>query len=359
MQRILRILLCLTALAALAGLAACGGDEASESTDVDKLLQDTFSGKKQVESGRFDLALKVNVTGESQLQGPLNLRIGGPFESQGATKLPKFAIAANFEGGGQGLEAGVTSTGDKGFVNFNGTDYVVSQDVFDQFRTSFENAAKQGEKENQSLQSLGIDPRKWLTNARNAGEEKVGDTDTIKITGDVNVPKLLDDINAALQKAGSLGLQGQAQLPTKLTEEQKQQIQKAVKDLKVEIFTGKEDTILRRMHVTFGVSDPTGRDQGSAGVDFDLKLLELNESQEFEEPKDPKPFEQLLQQLGGLGLGGLGGLGGGAGGSSGGSGSAGGSGAGGSKNLEDYTQCIEQAGNDLQKAQECAEILSR
>ena len=357
-QRILRTLLCLMALVAMAGLTACGGDEASESTDVDKLLTDTFSGSKEIKSGKFDLAVKVDVKGgQSQVQGPISLKLGGPFESQGKGKLPKFDMDASFEGAGQSIKAGVMTTGEKGFINFNGTEYAVTEEIFKQFRTSYEKASAEGNKENQSLKSLGIDPRRWLTNAKNEGEEKVGDADTIKITGDVDVAKLLDDVNAALQKAGSLGLQGQAQLPTKLTEEQKAQVEKAVKNLKVNIFTGKDDTILRRMQITFGLEDPSGKESGAATVDFDLKLLELNEGQDFEEPANPKPFEELAQSLGGLGgLGGIGGGSGGSGGSGGGSGSSGS--GGGSKNLEEYTKCIEEAGNDLAKAQKCADILN-
>jgi hypothetical protein len=350
------------ALVAMAGLIACGGDEASESTDVDKLLTDTFSSKKEIKSGKFELAVKVDIKGgNSQVQGPVNLTLGGPFESQGKGKLPKFDMDASFEGAGQSIKAGVMTTGEKGFVNFNGTEYAVTDALFQQFAKSYEEASKKsGGKENQSFKSLGMDPRKWLTNARNEGEEKVGDTDTIKISGDVDVAKLLDDVNKALQRAGSFGLQGQAQLPTKLTEEQKQQVAKAVKNLKVNIFTGKEDTTLRRMQVTFGVQDPTGKESGSATIDFDLKLLDLNENQEFTEPKDAKPFDELAQSLGGLGLGGLGNLGGGSGGGSGGSGGGSGSSGSGdsSKNLEEYTKCIEDAGNDLEKAQKCAEILS-
>ena len=99
----------------------------------------------------------------------------------------------------------MTSTGDKGFVSFNGTEYVVSDQIFQQFQAGYEQAGQAGARQNQSLATLGIDPRKWLTNAKNAGEAKVGDTDTIKITGDVDVPKLLDDVNTALAKLRSLG----------------------------------------------------------------------------------------------------------------------------------------------------------
>ena len=117
--------------------------------------------------------------------------------------MPKLDINASFEGGGQNLEAGVTSTGEAGFVSFNGTDYEVAGPVWKQFTASYEQAGSKGS--GQSLATLGIDPRKWLTNAENAGEAKVGDTDTIKITGDVDVPKLLDDVNAALAKLRTLG----------------------------------------------------------------------------------------------------------------------------------------------------------
>lgn len=360
MQRILRTLLCLLALLAATALVACGGDKVSESTDVDKLLDDTFSSDKKIDSGKLELAVKLDVQGSGAVQGPVNIRLAGPFQSQGAKKIPKFDIEVAFEGAGQSLKAGVMTTGEKGYVNFNGTDYVASDATFKQIKDAFDQAAAQGEDKQAdcSLTKLGIDPRRWLSNAKNAGEEKVGDTETVRITGDVDVAKLVDDVNVVLQKAGSCGLQGQAQLPTKLTDEQKQQIQKAVKGLKVDIYTGKEDTTLRRMHIVFDATDPTGQDQGSAKVDIDYKLLDLNEDQEFTEPENAKPLDELLQSLGGLGLGGLGGLGNGGG--SGGSGGAAGGGSGGnsSENLEAYTKCIEDAGNDLEKAQKCAELLN-
>ena len=165
---------------------------------------------------------------------------------------------AAFEGAGQSLKAGVTSTGDKAFVNFQGTEYEVSDQVFQQFKAGYEQAQKQSaDKGNQqSLATLGIDPRRWLTDPKNEGEAKVGDTDTIKITGGVDVNKLLDDVNTALDKARGLGVQGSDQLPEKLTDKQKQEAADAIKDLSVEIYTGKEDTTLRRMVVNMTVEAP-------------------------------------------------------------------------------------------------------
>jgi hypothetical protein len=346
----LRLLISLALVAAIA-LAGCGGgdDQASSSTDVNQLLKDTFSGSKDVKSGKLDLALTANAGGQD-----LTLKVAGPFESQGSGRLPKLAIDVSFQGGGQSLQGGVTSTGDKGFVNYGGTYYVVPGPVFQQFKAGYEQSAKQAsDKGNgQSLATLGIDPTKWLTNAKNEGDAKVGDTDTIKITGDVDVPKLLDDVNVLLQKVRSLGGSQAANLPSQLSEQQKQQAADAIKSLNVEIYTGKDDKILRRIVVAgkFDVPDTSGSGTQSADLKFDLQLLDLNESQDISAPENTKPFSELMNKLNGLGLGGLGASGSGSGSSS---GSAPNQDA-----LEKYSQCIQDANGDNSKIRKCADMLT-
>ena len=345
------VLLSLLVCVALA-VAACGGgsdEEASSSTDVNELLTKTFTGSKNVKSGNLDLMLKIEAQGgQSQVDGTVTISLAGPFQSQEGGKLPKFKLDAAFEGAGQSLKAGATSTGEKGFLSFQGTDYVVDDQVFQQFKSGFEQAQKQGSDQQQSFASLGMDPRKWLTNPKNDGDAKVGDDDTIKITGGVDLAALLDDINNALEKASSLGLQGAGQLPEKLTEQQKRAVTESVKDPRVEIYTGKEDSILRRMVVNLGVDDKSSGTSGT--VAFDLSITDLNEDQDISEPSGAKPFSDLLGQLGGLGLGAP----------SSGSGSGSGSSGGGSSaaDLEKFSQCITEAGNDTAKAQKCSELLT-
>jgi hypothetical protein len=337
-------------LALVFAVAACGGgsdDEASSSTDVNELLKQTFTGSKDVKSGNLDLALKVEAQGgESQVQGPVSISLSGPFQAQDEGKLPKFKLEAAFEGAGQSIKAGATSTGDKGYLSFQGTDYVVEDRVFDQFKAGFEQAQKQGSDQKQSFASLGMDPRNWLTDPQNAGDSKVGDDDTIKITGGIDVAKLLDDVNNALSKASALGLGGAGQVPEKLTEQQKREVAEAVEDPRVEIYTGKEDTILRRLVVNLGIDDKASGSSGTVG--FDVSITDLNEDQDIAEPADAKPFKDLLGQLGGLGLGG-------AGGASSGSGSGGSSS---SEDLEKFSQCITEAGEDVEKARKCSDLLS-
>src|SRR4051812_12482510 len=348
-------MLCLLGALALLVSACGGGSKADSSTNVNTLLAKTFKGNKDVKSGKLALSLKVNAKNADGGNGPGSLSLAGPFQSQGKQKLPKFKIDFSFDGAGQSVKAGITSTGDKGYVNFQGSDYVVSDPVFKQFKAGYEQAQKQGNKQNQSLSSLGLDPRKWLTNPKNEGEAKVGDEDTIKITGGINVSRLLDDVNTALAKARDLGVQTRRQLPSRLTAQQQKQIEDAVKHPSVEIYTGKDDRILRRMVVAMGIVAPKGSKAssgGSADLKFDLAITDLNQDQSISEPANPKPFDELAAQLGGLGLGGLGGT------SDPAASGSGASGASNNKNLEKYSKCVNDAGNDTAKARKCADLLT-
>jgi hypothetical protein len=346
----------LVALLTLGLVAGCGGgDEADSSTDVNQLLDDTFSGGKSIESGRLDVSIDL----ESDSGQPVSVKLAGPFESQGAGRLPQLDLDASLAGGGQSLEAGVTATADQAFVSYGKDTYEIAGPVFQQFKAGYEEAAKQSSgQENQTLASLGIDPRRWLTNATNEGEAKVGDTDTIKITGDVDVPKLLEDVDAALEKVRSLGVQGSEQLPERLTDEEKQQTADAIERLDVEIYTGAEDRILRRLVVGLGLQAPEGASEsgGAQAVDmrFDLQLLEVNEDQAIEAPEGAKPFEELVAQLEKLGIGDLGQLGLGGGGS----GSGGGGSAANPENLDKYSDCIREATGDSDEVRKCADLLT-
>ena len=214
----------LVALLAAGLLVGCGGGDddstqADSSTDVDQLLKDTFSGEKEIKSGKIDLALNADAGVERHVRGQGERPVRDPGRGQAAQARHR----RHARGRRPELQAGVTSTGDKGFVSYGGTDYEVSGPVFQQFKAGYEQSAKQAEQTRTSRSPRsGIDPRKWLTNAKNAGEAKVGDTDTIKITGDVDVAKLLDDVNAALRRPRRSAAPGQS-LPEQLTEADKKQ----------------------------------------------------------------------------------------------------------------------------------------
>jgi hypothetical protein len=323
-------------------VSACGGGNDS----VDSLLKQTFAPDKSVKSGRLNAQLDANVQGIQGLNGPVRLRLSGPFQSGAKGQMPRFDFILGLSAGGQSFSAGGVSTGDKGFVRFQGQAYGVSDQLFKQFRDGYLNAAKQSaSKKNAtpSLGALGIDPRHWLRNAKKAGEEKVAGTDTIHITAGIDVPRLLDDVNRLLSRASSAS--GSKQVPTRLTDKQRQTIQQAVAAASVDVFTGKDDKLLRRLDVSVRLK-PSGTVKGGT-LRFQLQLDALNKDQTITAPTNTKPLDQLLGRTTGAqpttttpttpaapSSGGTAG----------------------STNSQ-YMQCLTKAGNDLQAVQKCAALL--
>jgi hypothetical protein len=349
-----RPLLLLTLSAVL--LAGCGsaagaGVPASSSTDVNTLLSDTFRNVAKI--GSANITAKLALDGKGQSAGAT---LSGPFESQGAGKLPKFQIDATFNSGAQSFTAGVTWTGDKGFVNVQGTQYELSRMVANQLQASYEQAAKQSRSKagGSSAALLGIDFSKWLRNGRNAGAAQVGSTETIKITGEADVARVIDDLQRVAEKARTLNLPGTTQVPSKLTPEQRRQIVAAVKTFAIEVYTGKQDRILRRLVVAADLQDPASK--AASHVSFDLTLDKVGDAQTIETPSNAKPFSELMKIAGQLkGLGSLGGLAGGA--TGGGASGSGSSAAPSSDTIAKYAKCVEKAQGDSAQAQKCAGLL--
>lgn len=351
----MRLLAPLALLLATLALVACGGDGSSSTggqsvgsdEDAATILDKTFStGTKTIEKGKLDLSVKINATGgDTSLGGPIDVKLSGPFENRGAGKVPALDMDLVFSGGGQDLQGNLTTTGDKAFVGFNGQDYAVDDATFDQFETSLKNQKTSP----LDFKKLGLEPATWLNDPKNAGDSSVGDTDTIKITASsLNVPVMLRDLSDFAQKAPSLGLSGA--VPDRITDDQIRMAEDAIKTSSVEIETGKDDSILRRLAVKLSA------DQGGqqADVDFDLSLTDLGEDQGIEAPTDTKPLAELLNQPGGLG-GLLGQFG--ASGSSGSATAPAPSGAD-QQAAQKYSQCVQEAGSDTAKLQQCADLLT-
>jgi len=352
-------ILLLVLLASALGLAACGGDD-GEDADPAAVLKETFGEGKSVKSGRLDLSLRINAKGIEQLNGPVTVALRGPFQSQGGNQLPQFDFEAEINAGGQAFRAGAVSTGDKGFLRFQDQAYSVPDELYKQFKDGYAKTAKcneeQGGKQgNATFRALGIDPRRWLKKPRNEGVQSVGGTDTIHIASAVDVPRFLEDVNRVLgrtdlQQADPCAEEEQTGQPKEdpasrqLTEDQRKKIAEAIKEARVDVWSGSDDRILRRINVDLRVESADRKQSGD--VRLDLTIGGLNEKQQVKAPADTKPLEELLQRFGGqvpdLGSG------------SGGGGTDGGGGAG-----STYEQCVAEAGGDVRKLQECGDLLEQ
>ncbi|HVS28466.1 MAG TPA: hypothetical protein VHE14_02880 [Solirubrobacteraceae bacterium] len=342
---------------ALAGLSACG----SSGGGANKLLKQTFAKhSKKVTSGKLSVAVDISAGGVRNLSKPVSIKLTGPFQSQGAKQIPKFDFALAFSGGGQSLSAGAVSTGDKAYLKFQGTPYEVPANIFAQFKQGFGQAQSKNTQKNQpTLKSLGLDPLRWLKNPKVLGDSNVGGAATKHVSASIDVPKFLDDVNKLLGKAGSLGgLPGSSRVPQRITPQQRSKIQQQIKQANFDVYTGKDDKLLRKLNINLKVAQ-----KGQSGnVVISLEIDNLNESQTITAPANAQPFSQLASKLGGLGtaLGGGaagGGAGGGAGSGGGAGGGAGAGGSGSSAKAQKYADCITAAQNDVAKAQKCIKLL--
>ena len=143
----LPLLLALALVVPTLGVTACGGDEASGTDEsAQQLINQTFSGEKKVDSGKvnLDLSAKLEATGAaaSQLEGPISLKLTGPFQSQGEDKLPEVDFDMTISAGGQKFTAGAVTTDDQAFIAYQGTEYKIPQDQFERYRRQVERESR-------------------------------------------------------------------------------------------------------------------------------------------------------------------------------------------------------------------------
>jgi hypothetical protein len=363
-HRLHRLLAVLALGACAALLVACGGGGGSGcggGSSANDLLKQTFSCSHSIKSGNIALSVNINAAGSKQLKGPISAQFNGPFQSLGKGKLPKFDFTVFVSAQGRQFNAGAVSTGSSGYLRYQGTTYSVPPSVFDQFRSGFEQAASKSSSTNKKsgLSRFGIDPKAWLKNPRIVGTASVAGTETKHISAQVDVSKMLDDINTLLGKAGSLGIPNATQLPKSITPAQRAQIQKAVKTATFDVYTGSSDHTLRKLAVNLVIDAASlaSTSSSTAGlsnlqVSFTFQIAGLNQPQTVTAPTGARPLSELTSKLGSLGSA----LGGAAGGSSGSTGTT--PTAPKAGNVQKYSQCLQSAGGDISKEQQCAKLLT-
>jgi hypothetical protein len=372
-RRLIPVLLALIAVAVAVGIAACGGN--GDSANARQVVKQTFEGKKRVDSGKLDLSMTANLraTGlaATQLKEPIVIKMSGPFQSRGDNSLPAMDLELSATGSGQDFSAGAISTGDKGYVTFQGKPYSVPDSTFGRFKRGFEQQQKQDNQSsnNLDLKALGINPDNWLENPKNEGDEEVGGATTTHVSSNVNLDALLADVDHLLKRADKLGLSQQQlqQVPQGLNSQSRKQIKDSIKRAKVDIWTGKDDKTLRRLRLDVSFDLPPALQSQAQGVQggnikLDLEVADVNKPQDIKAPANPRPWSELQQQIGqsslGSSLGGSsGGSSGGLGGSSGSGSSSGGTGST-SKRAQKYLRCVQKAQRP-EDVTKCGSILGR
>jgi hypothetical protein len=294
------------ALAAALLLAACGGGGGGSNEDPQRVLDLTFNNPTPIRSGNFDLDFKLEANGGDN-PGTLEVKLGGRFQSQTPGQFPEFDfdVSLRAESGSQTLSGsgGLTATGDGAFVNIQGTEYAVPQQLYDRFTSTYARLQSQNGSNPQAglLQRLNIDLSRWLTDLKNEGTEDVEGQKTIHISGKANVPQIVDDLKTIAKDAGkSVGNVNVSQLD---------RLNDTIQSGDVDVNSGESDKLLRRLGLSFDLKPPPGTPGApdSLTLDFELNLADVNKPQTIQAPANAQPLTASVLRRFGLDPSALGG----------------------------------------------------
>jgi hypothetical protein len=243
------------------------------------------------------------------------------------------------------FDGGLIATEDNAYVEYQDQAYELGTDAFAEFKRAYAVSARQNQgqgEEDNVFSRFGVDPKTWLTNVSNEGTTDVEGTEAIQIHGDADIAKIVEDLQKVQEQTGSTTQQ--------LTPEQIDQLTSSVESASIDVYSGVDDHLLRRLAVSLEITPPEGTGEiSSANVDFSVTLSDVNQAQTISAPSNPKPISDLLSQLGIPGIPGLdsGGFTLPQGGSSSGSGSA---------TSPAYLECVQQA-TSASEINDCAQEL--
>jgi hypothetical protein len=344
-------------------VASCGG-EGSNKEDVQDLLDRAF--RQEIRSGELKVDAQIQVKGGTRsTDRPVHIRATGPFHGNNG-KLPSVDLELEIgSDGGQTVQTGFLTTGDRAFVRFQDVNYEEPASVVRKANDSL----RRSRGRRSSLSSLGLDPRSWLADAKEKGEEKVAGVNVEHVSGTLDVGAVMSDLNEFIKRSGSAigGATGEAK-PKPLTGPDIDKITRIVKNPTFDVYVGKDDEIVRRVSGRVEVTVPKRDRVGDGGLEggsleFSIEFRKVNTPQKIVAPAKARPLAELTRSLGASALGDLGQLGGG-------SGSNGDGGGGDSQSppasttpddaqgFKEYADCLEKAKpGDTTALQSCALLL--
>jgi hypothetical protein len=350
----------MVAVVAALGVAACGSSGSSgaaASSNPTTLLSQTFSAKHTVKSGILQVSLVVVPTGSSELTTPLSLSLRGPFQSRGAGKPPESAFTIGFSALGKSGSFGVTTTASGAYISIEGTNYQLPSSEFQKLRSTLGSSSSSGSAP--GLSSLGINPESWLSRPQIVGTQTVDGVVTEHLHAAVDISAFVRSLNRVLTKESST-LKSTGTGVERITSAMARKIAAEVRDPTVDVWTGKNDSTLRRLQIgaTVPISGSLSSELGglsSATFRLTLNYAQLGKPQTIAAPTDVHGYAQLQAKLVQIVEGlrstfddGVGSTGGGTTTTSS-SASAG--------SVSKYAKCINGAKGDVSKMQKCAALL--
>jgi hypothetical protein len=251
---------------AVVNAVGCGGGTEHKTVDPERMLD--AAAAHPIASAQTDIDLHLEPRGASQLPGPVELKLSGPYVSGEGRQIPRFdwrlkASALGFPVGGQAV-----STGTNAYLSLYGDNYEVGTDA-----VAAANA--------RVAEAEPVHPRAWFGRARVDGRGNEGGVDCERISAPLRGDAVARDIGPLV---GSLGLSETPSVSGTAS-----------------ACVGYDDRVLHQL----GVKGVLGLQPGSTvAVDLDVAISDVGERQEISIPAGGgfRPIRDLAVQLNDLGV---------------------------------------------------------
>lgn len=255
----------LAALGAAVLMVACGGAGKSA-------LDETASNLNDIDSAVLALDVTASAGGEASVAFALR----GPFSFESDGPLPVAELDLTERRGSDEQERTLISDGKAGYLIVDGVAYQLPDELVSPLRL--------GDGGDGGL--AGIDLAEWVEESKTTE----GSDGTEVISGKADAVVALNDL---LPLMGGVG--GVEQIEGDAAD----RLARAVQESRVEIMTGKDDRILRRLELSirFGAKSKAARrvigELGAPQLDLVLELDRVNEEVRVVAPKKVRPYAEL------------------------------------------------------------------
>ena len=278
MRRVLRTLAVLT----LAATAACGTDRAQA------VLDQTESNLAKIHSGdlRMHMAASAGAEGDER---PVGFEVAGAFSAPTrAGELPVARLRRTRLVGGPLEPTTFVSTGQRAYLEVAGDAYELPEAQVQSLRASRAPAAGGA-----GLQRLGV--AEWARDPKLADAGHLVGVAVQRVTGEADVVRALNDIVTVANQLASSPGEGLGPVDARSAE----QVERAVRSSRLEVVTGKEDRLLRRLRldVTLAAAEVRGLEAAlgplaGSRLRFEIDLSGFNRKVEVQAPPSPRPLQQ-------------------------------------------------------------------
>jgi hypothetical protein len=260
-------------------LPGCGGEAGAR-----KAVEETSANLGRIRSGELDARLLIAARG-GENDGALGFEVKGPFALPARPGLPTARVAYTQIAGRNEATTTLLATGREAFVEMEGTPYRLPRRETQRLELAGDVRGASGG---------GLRVERWLRDPQLEDGPRVAGVPTDRVTGDLDVPRAANDLLGLADRAGA-----EAAGIEPLRGARAEDLEESVRSGRIELLTGTEDRLLRRLKVDLELDAPRPKAGGSlprldaVKIDFDLSLSRANEPVRVAAPSGARPLEEL------------------------------------------------------------------